>query len=51
MDCQGRGTTIRFIHYRETLYPWPVLTLNIVENSTSPSNACRAVFFVIGRSG
>jgi hypothetical protein len=21
MDCQGRGTKIRFIHYRETLYP------------------------------
>jgi hypothetical protein len=20
MDCQGRGTKIRFIHYRETLY-------------------------------
>ena len=22
MDCQGRGTKIQFIHYRETLYLW-----------------------------
>ncbi len=21
MDCQARGTKVRFIHYRETLYP------------------------------
>jgi len=29
MDCQGRGTNIRFIHYRETLYHLHSSMMNI----------------------
>ena len=29
MDCQARGTKVRFIHYRETLYPVPSVMMGM----------------------
>ena len=51
MDCQARGTKVRFIHYRETLYPtlgnsWNICSLSTLVPVVLLTKSLKYVIFI-----